>query len=185
MSAPRQYTIEDLEAVRDDGHVWELIDGVLVRRAPVGGLQGVVQANVTGHVWTYVHPHQLGAVLVAGTIYVLGRQPDTGLKPDVSFISRDRLPADEALVRPPEIAPDLVVEVVGPNDPAGEIEDKVARYRRFGVPLIWVLWLSHRSIFIFSMDEPTRELHEGDELDGGHVLPGFRVAVADLFRVGR
>jgi Uma2 family endonuclease len=179
------FTIEDLEAMPDDGHVWELIDGELVRREPVGGRHGALQMAVGGWLWQYLQEHPVGTVFGSDTIYAFQRDPDRGLKPDASFVRADRLPAGAAFDKPLTVLPDLVVEVVSPNDRAGAIDEKLDTYQRFGVPLIWVFWPRRQAITVYAAGQPIRELTAGDELDGGDVLPGFRVAVADLFSVGR
>ena len=185
MATTRLYTIEDLEALPDDGHVYELIDGELRRRAPVGGRHGAIGDRIQRRVGNHAEEHGLGQVFNADTIYSFQRDPDLGLRPDASFIRTERLPEDEQFDKPLTVVPDLVIEVVSPNDKAGDIEEKIEKYRRFGVPLIWFLWPRRRAVTVYAVGQQTRELDEGDDLDGGDVLPGFRVEVADLFRVGR
>jgi Uma2 family endonuclease len=185
MATTKVYTIEDLEALPDDGHVWELIDGELVRREPVGGRHGALQARVARRIGTFVEADRLGEVFGSDTIYVFPGAPERGLRPDASFVRADRLPQGAEFDKPLTVTPDLVVEVVSPNDRPGTIDEKLETYQRAGVPLIWVFWPRRRTISVYAAGQPVRELTEGDELDGGEVLPGFRVAVADLFDVGR
>ena len=185
MATTKRYTIEDLETLPDDGHVWELIDGELVRREAVGGRHGAMGSRIDRRIGNFVEERGLGEVFVAETIYAFQRDPDRGLKPDVSFVRADRLPEGGEFDKPLKIVPDLVVEVFSPNDRIGALEEKLETYQRFGVPLIWVFWPRRRMISVYAAGQPVRELREGEELDGGDVLPGFRVAVADLFRVGR
>jgi Uma2 family endonuclease len=185
MASTRHFTIEDLAALPDDGHVYELIDGVLMKRAPVGGRQGAIGSRVAGYVGSFVEEHGLGLVFSSSTIFVFGRNPDTGLRPDVSFLRSDRIPTGEAFERPPEVVPDFVAELVNPNDRADELEEKIAIYLQAGVPLLWVIWQHRRVVWVYATARPLHELSESDDLDGGEVLPGFRVAVADLFKVGR
>ena len=185
MTTTRLMTIEDLEALPDDGHVYDLIDGELRRRQPVGAEHGIIGSGILSRLWTFVHEHDLGEILLSETIYVYRRDPDRSLKPDVSFVRADRLPIGADIRRPLTIPPDLAVEVVSPNDRAGNVEQRIQRYLRFGVPLLWVLWPRRRAITVYANGRLVCELGEGDELDGGDVLPGFRVAVAELFDVGR
>jgi Uma2 family endonuclease len=185
MATTKLFTIEDLEALPDDGHVYDLVDGELRRREPVGAEHGIIGGGILSRLWIFVHERSLGEVLLSDTIYVYQRDPDRSLKPDVSFIRGDRLPVGAHLLRPITLPPDLAVEVVSPNDLAEEVDEKIALCRAFGVPLIWVLWPRRRAVAVYAAGRLAYELGEGDELDGGDVLPGFRVAVADLFDVGR
>src|SRR5688500_11554204 len=95
MVATRLQTIEDLEAQPDDGHVYELIDGILVRREPVGARHGDLGAGLLARLWLFLVEHPLGRAFNADTIYRLQRTPELALKPDVSFVRTDRLPSDE------------------------------------------------------------------------------------------
>jgi Uma2 family endonuclease len=185
MATTKLFTIEDLEALPDDRHVYDLIDGGLRRREPVGAEHGIIGSGILSRLWTFVHEHDLGEMLRSETIYVYRRDPDRSLKPDVSFVRADRLPVGAEIQRPLTVPPDLAVEVVSPHDLAEEIDEKIALYRAFGVPLLWVFWPRRRAIAVYADGHLVCELEEGDELDGGKILPGFRVPVAELFRVGR
>jgi Uma2 family endonuclease len=55
-------------------------------------------------------------------------------------------------------------------------------YREAGVPIVWVADPNHRSVRVCLPDGVIGEIQEGGELDGGDVLPGFRLAVSDVFR---
>ena len=122
MATTKLFTIADLEALPDDGHVYELIDGALVRREPVGGRHGALGFRAGRRVGNFVEEHALGEMFGSDTIYSFQRDPDRGLRPDASFIRADRLPEGEQFDKPLEIAPDLVIEVVSPNDRSIEID---------------------------------------------------------------
>jgi len=102
--------------------------------------------------------------------------PETGegVQPDLLFVSRERLPG--AL---PEgyltVAPDLVVEVVSPSNAASAIQDKVLEYLDAGVRLVWVVDPKARTATTYRSRSRIAILDEDEELDGGDVLPGFRL----------
>jgi Uma2 family endonuclease len=50
-----------------------------------------------------------------------------------------------------------------------------------GVELVWVVYPLQRSIQVFASASESRVLGESDELDGGGVLPGFRLKISELF----
>jgi Uma2 family endonuclease len=79
------------------------------------------------------------------------------------------------------VAPDLAVEVLSPSDRMAEAPSKVTMYLQAGVQLVWLLDPETRTISIFRPDAAPRTLYENDTLDGGDVLPGFSVSVAELF----
>ena len=79
------------------------------------------------------------------------------------------------------VRPDLAVEVTSPNDEVDELELKLADYRSAGIPLVWVVLSAVRLVRVLRLDGSVTHLRDGDRLDGGTVLPGFTVAVSDLF----
>ena len=101
------------------------------------------------------------------------------LAPDVSFVRADRLPDEEGSF--PDLAPDLAIEVGSPGDTRPEVEEKVREYLAGGVLLVWVFDPVRRTVRVRGADGTDRVLTEDGELDGGDVLPGFRVRVSTLF----
>jgi Uma2 family endonuclease len=101
--------------------------------------------------------------------------------PDVSFIRAGQ----EAAVPDghSRVVPDLVVEVVSPNDSAEEVDAKIQDFLSAGVSLIWVVTPNTRTIRVIRGDGSGEFLRGNATLDGETVLPGFRLALADLFKV--
>ena len=79
------------------------------------------------------------------------------------------------------VVPDLIVEVVSPNDEAGKLRVKVADYKRAGVPLIWVIYPETRDAEVHRLGQPVEEIPPDGVLDGESVLPGFLLSLATLF----
>ena len=101
-------------------------------------------------------------------------------KPDVSFIIRDRLPAEQLDEGFLTLPPDLAVEVVSPSDLAYEVEEKVEEYLGVGVRLVWVVYPTTRTIHIHRRDGSTAVVRSPDELNGEDLLPGFVCRVGDI-----
>jgi hypothetical protein len=80
-----------------------------------------------------------------------------------------------------DVVPDLAVEVISPHDRAEEVLDKVLEYFRADVRLVWVVYPKQRLIFVFEAPDRVRAISQDDALDGGLVLPGFRLPLANLF----
>ncbi len=186
MSVKQLLTAEDLwEMPEVPGKRFELVNGELVEMPGTGGVHGLLVGVVYSLLRTFVRERNLGVVFGDGTSYVLRHDPALVRIPDVSFVARDRIPADGIPVGFIPFAPDLAVEIVSPFDRPGEVQAKVGEYLAAGTRLVWVLWPRSRAVTVHAAGGTTRELGEADELDGGEVLPGFRVRVADLFEVGR
>jgi Uma2 family endonuclease len=110
------------------------------------------------------------------------RDPDVVLMPDVSFVRADRLPQHEAREGVMPLAPDLAVEILSPSNRAREMAQKVELYQRAGVRLVWMVQPRRRAVTVYPLGAEQHTLDETETLDGGDVLPGFQMSVADLFR---
>jgi Uma2 family endonuclease len=158
----------------------ELIRGVWRPRNPRVILHGMLVATIGAEVHRWVESHKLGAA-TTGAGYILERDPDTVLGPDVAFVRADRLPPPERWWGYFEGAPDLAVEVIAPLYARAYVEEKVAMYLGAGTHVVWIVDTERRSMMICTRDGEPRTLSEGDVLDGGDVLPGFTLPVAEIF----
>ncbi len=183
VSAVAPMTAEQLMDLPDDGQRRELVNGELKQMAPAGFRHGRVAARMARRLDEFVQARQCGAVAGAETGFRLSRQPDTVRAPDVSFIAAHRLPSDEdTLDGFLELAPDLVVEVVSPSDRATDVTEKALAWLAAGVALAWIVYPRQRLIAVYTPGGAVVHVGEGEELDGGEVLPGLRLPIADLFQ---
>lgn len=177
----RLMTAEDLFALPDDDHCYELVDGELLRMSPPGGEHGGLAMDFGSALWVHVQEHHLGRVFAAETGFVLRRDPDTVRAPDVAFIHQDRLPDGRLPIGYLPFAPDLAVEIVSPSDRAEEIQAKVHDYLSAGTQLVLVAYSRTRSVVIHRPSGESRVLGIDDTFDAGDVVPGFRYSIAALF----
>jgi Uma2 family endonuclease len=180
MAVATRSTVEDLLATPDDGNRHELLRGEIIVSPPPGYLHSKRSTRFTAILVRFADESGLGTVL-AETGFLLQRDPETVLGPDIVFIRADRLPVDAEETTYLELAPDLVVEVVSPSNSASEMHDKVLTYLEAGVRLVLVLEPKRRTVTVHTPDRVARTLVVGETLNGGDVLPGFSVPVADLF----
>lgn len=176
-------TAEELEAIPDDGFQYELIEGVVRRMAPASFRPSNLAVRVTIRIGAYAEAHRLGEITGADGGYVLARDPDTVLAPDVAFVRADRLPSAAEQEHFPELAPDLVVEVISPSDRMKDVNEKVDRYLAAGVPLVWVFHPRQTNVTVHRRGRPVLTLEAGDVVDGEDILPGFQLPVADIFQM--
>lgn len=102
--------------------------------------------------------------------------------PDVVYVSFERLPPVDATHELYlHVAPDLAVEILSPGEPAGRFAAKLRFYLLHGVRLVWVVDPVAETVTVYTPDQTDeRVLGAGDTLDGGEVLPGFSVPVAEI-----
>lgn len=185
MQVKQLVTAEELWAMPEVAGVrYELVDGELVQVPGASPLHGLFVELVLRLIGAYARERDLGLAFADGTAYLLRRGPDRVRIPDVSFVSWANVPIEGV---PDEgfwpFAPDLAVEIVSPGDRANDVRNKVDEYQEAGTRLVWVLWPKQRAITIRALGEQPRELGPDDELDGGDVLPGFRISAGELFAI--
>ncbi len=181
MSRVASLTAEELLHLNLPNKRTELVRGRLIVREPAGYVHGDVAARILTFLATFVYAHDLGLVFAAETGFTLFRAPDTVRAPDVAFISRMRLPDP-----PPsgfaELAPDLAVEVLSPDDRPREVREKVDDWLTAGCRLVWVIDPLKRGARVYRADGSESQLDANDALDGEAVLPGFSCQLSDIVR---
>ena len=175
-------TAEDLMRMATD-EPWELWDGELRKVPGAGGTASELAGDIFALIRPFVRSRRLGMLTTADGTYIILRDPQTILVPDVAFVRWDRLPGRTRPDGYIPVPPDLAIEVVSPSDEPGTIAKKRDLYRRAGVPLVWWVYPERRTVAVYRDGELAAELGEGDDLDGGDVLPGFRLPVAEIFAV--
>jgi len=175
-------TAEELLRTPDDGLRRELVRGEVRTMAPAGNVHGRIAINVSTPLDQYVRAHDLGVVFAAETGFKIAGNPDTVRAPDAAFVRRERVEAvGEVEGYWPE-APGLAVEVVSPNDLFAEVEEKVADWLAAGTRVILVVNPRARTVVVRLSEKEARILSEEEVLDGGQVVPGWTLSVADVFR---
>lgn len=176
-------TIDILLTLPDDGYIYEVVEGVLIRVAGSGNRATRLAMRLGAWLLDYVDPRRLGVVTGADGVYKFPGS-ETGLVPDVGYYGAARLSLIMDEDKPIPFAPELAVEVASPSQDAAEMAAKARRYLSGGTRLVWVVWPHGAHIDVWRPDTqngPTSTLGINDILDGEDVVPGFSYAVRDLF----
>ena len=180
MDAFTPMTADELLRLQPPDKRTELIRGVMAVREPASFYHGCVTARLTGRLIAHADAFALGMVLAAETGFTLARNPDTVRAPDVAFVRAARVPDLTSAPAFPELAPDLVVEVLSPDDRPGKVLAKVGEWLTAGTRLVWVLDPLRRQARIYRGDGSESLLGAGDTLNGESILPGFACPLAEL-----
>jgi len=176
---PALMTAEELlQTSIPDKHV-ELVRGVLVVREPAGYRHGRVSMELAFLLSQHVKATGAGQIVSAETGFKLASDPDTVRAPDVAFISRERLP-DPQTRGFPALGPDLVVEVLSPDDRPGETLAKVGDWLEGGARLVWVIDPERRVARVYRQDGTETHLAETGTLDGEDLLPDFSCSLTSI-----
>lgn len=167
------------------GRTCELIDGILVEKA-MGARAEYVGVWILLLIADFLKENNLGALF--------GSQGPMRFKlglvrmPDASFIRWDSVEDTDDLEEPDtafiEYPPDLAIEVLSPGNTVKEMAIKLEEYAKAGVRLVWYVDPDRKEVDVYPKGNPRRKKTVGLDgvLDGGDVLPGFTLPVADIFK---
>ncbi len=179
----QSYTVEEFEALPGDGNRYELVRGKIVKMPSTGDEHGTILDELYAALRAYVKANKLGKLWFT-TGFKLS--DDTEFEPDLMFITADRVPplSKKAL----RVIPDLVVEIWSPSqltlkglDKASQ--QKIQDYLEGGVRQVWSIHPENQIIEVYQQGQsaPVQVLGIKSELNGGEVIPGFRIQVGELF----
>jgi Uma2 family endonuclease len=178
--APGTATEEDVIAIlHREKRKFELVDGVLVEKV-MGFLESSLACRLIKLLGNYLDENPIG--VLAGEAGAMRLMPGLVRIPDVSFVSWDRLPGRIIPTEPiPDLAPDLGIEVLSEGNTPREMERKRKEYFISNVQVLWFVDVEKRTVEVFTAPDRSLVVAEEETLDGGEVLPGFRLALRELF----
>lgn len=156
----------------------ELVAGEVVESAPVGLPHGRVVMQLGLRIGDHLAAHPEQGIVATEVGFIVERGPDVVYGPDLAVLAPDRSRQDNGWVPG---APDLAVEVLSPHDRWRDLMGKALRYLAAGSRAVWLVDLAGAVVTVVHPDAPPTVLRAGDTLDGAPVLPGFTLALSDVF----
>jgi len=166
---------------KPDGH-YEVVDGQIVEEPPLGAREGCIATTISFLLNQFVREKRLGRV-ANEVLFTLRAEPRLRRSPDVAFVSAERWPMTKIVLSSAawEVIPDLAVEVISPTDLASEVQTKIAEYFRAGVRVVWVVYAQQSEVYVYESPREIRAFGRDETVDGGTVLPGFWMPLAEVF----
>jgi Uma2 family endonuclease len=181
----RPLTVADVAALPDDlpsvPVKYELDNGRLIIMPPPGDIHSVIQCNLAAEFKVQGERRGHGKARVEVGV-ILRRDPDRLVGPDAAFIANQSLPLRLSPEGYLETIPDLVAEVRSKNESLPEVQRKVEDYLTAGVRVVWVVDTLQRNVTAYRRGRDAAVFGEVDTLTVEDIIPGFRIAVRDLFQ---
>lgn len=173
------YTDDQFEAFlklpQNSDHLFELIDGEIVEKMTTEQ-HGVIAALIATFINLFLFEHPIGRVAVEARHRPAKLNRNNRL-PDVSFVTNEH-PLTTRGSAP--YIPELCIEIQSPDDSPKKMADKATFYLANGAKMVWLVYPSKQLVETLTLDE--RELLGIDDtIDGGEVLPGFKLDVKKVF----
>jgi len=179
MAVQARVTVEEFEAIAElpenrDKRL-EFIGGEIVEVVS-NYYSSEIGATFLAEIKVYARVNKLGRVTGADGGYKVSGERYI---PDVGFISSARQPKPSRESWNSN-APDLAVEVISPTDKPKDVTDKVMNYVAAGT-VVWLVYPDEKQVKVYEPGQPVKTYTVKDELDGGRVLPGFKLSLKDVF----
>lgn len=185
MTTTTLMTTEELLALPQDGMTRWLINGELRERPRTvrNRTHGRAVATITTEleIWRRSQPQPRGQVFTGDTGVRLSRNPDVTVGADVLYVSPDVLARQTAAISIIDGIPTLVVEILSPNTTIEDLNEKIDAYLAANVPVVWIVDPYRRTVVSYQPKTEPVLFTASQDLTAEPHLPGFRVAVAQLF----
>lgn len=178
---PSTTTAVELLSLSTDGIRRELINGEVIMMSPAGGRHGKVAMRLGVLLANHVDEKQLGVTFAAETGFLISTKPDTVRAPDVAFLNTEKWATVKEETGYLPIAPDLVVEVVSPNDASSAVEAKAQMWLEAGVRLVMVVDPEVQTVRVYRDASRIEVLRSGETFDAGDVVDGWKVKIEQIF----
>ena len=171
-----------LDTLPPEDSLYEIIDGQIVEKI-MGSREIEIAAILDQYLGGFARANGLGRVLPE-FLFRIDIKKDLQRRPDVAFVSHASWPVHRRVPAGPvwDMVPDLAIEVVSPTNSANDVLKKVHEYLEAGVVRVWVVYPEQAEVYIYASPTHVEVLGLGQELDGGELLPGFRLPLAALFQ---
>jgi Uma2 family endonuclease len=162
----------------DPEREYEIVNGQPEVKEMAGAGHGGITARLIAQLVIHTDTHNLGGVYTPDTTFKIGSNDRL---PDIAFVAAERIPAEGEPEGLWQIAPDLAVEVISPNDLWEKVQSKVREYFAAGVQEVWLVAPESKEVQVYTAPQRVEILTEAQELTS-QLLPGFRCKLSEIFK---
>ncbi len=170
------------EPALPEDRLYEVVDGQVVEARPMGAFETHCAGLLFLAIADHLRRHRVGRVEME-MLFRLPGERKLERRPDLAFVAYERWPVGRPIPRVAAwpVVPDLAIEVVSPSNSANHVMEKLVDYFAAGVRAVWVVFPIPGMVQLYEAVDRTTTIAPGGTLDGGSILPGFRIPLAALF----
>jgi Uma2 family endonuclease len=169
-------------SIPHNGELYEVIEGKIVELPPMGVYESELAFLLAVALEEFVKARKLGKVVVE-LLFRIDVPRNLKRRPDLAFVSAKKWPVGKRVPKGEawDMVPDLAIEIISESNTANEIALKLADYFRAGLGQVWVIYPEVKLVYVYTSPTSVQILAEPAQLDGGDLLPGFRLPLTQLF----
>ncbi|MEI6065143.1 MAG: Uma2 family endonuclease [Pseudanabaena sp. ELA748] len=174
----QKLTLAQFLSLPESDESFELVNGEAVKKA----IPKFFHSSLTGAFLTelYSWADGVGQVMIEWSVLLKRDQKDWVPVPDLLYVSYDRLSKDWCEDAPCPVLPELVIEIVSPDQTFNLLSRKALDYLSAGVDRVWVVFPPMRSVTVFFADRPP-ETYRGDRFITDELFPDLAVTIEQFF----
>jgi Uma2 family endonuclease len=173
--------VAQFEATAHELGPCELERGEVTFLSPAGFFHNNVATNIAVILSAWARKSKRGRVVTNETGIVIDETPGTVRGADVLYISYSRLPRSQSPAGFLRVAPELVIEIVGPKQSWKRVLQKTAEYFELGVERVWLVDPRKKRVHVYAPNAEPRVFETRSMITDEEQLPGFRCRVAEFF----
>jgi Uma2 family endonuclease len=165
----------------DPDKLYEIVDGQPEEKEMPGARHSGICGRLTVRLGMYLKANRLGELYLR-TSFQIGANERI---PDLAFISVTRIPPEGEPDTKWPMPPDLVMEVISPNDLYEKVYVKVMEYLAAEVKQVWLVSPEHHTITIYRSATNITAFARDGELVSEDLFPGFHCPLCEIFSFPR
>lgn len=173
-----QLTLEEFLALSEGDVNYEFVDGQAVAKVSPKYFHSTLQRALLLLIYAWCKGK--GRVGAEWAILLKRQGKDWAPLPDVTYISYERLPKSWNRNEACPALPELVIEIISPDQTMKEFEDKAKDYLDAGVSRVWVVNPEVISICVFFSDGATQAYTDTTPIIDV-LLPGLELIPRQIF----
>jgi Uma2 family endonuclease len=165
--------------------LYEIVDGQVVELPEMGVFAAFVSRHLYNSLWNYLRRGRPGQVIFE-TVFILDSVRNLRRRPDLAFVSEERWPTDRSVPEEGDwlVVPDLVVEVISPNDLDKDVMAKLREYFHYGVRRVWIARPLDGQVYVYKSFKDVEIFGPDGDLTDEELFPGLRIPMEPIFRRG-